>query len=153
MSRNRVIGKNNELPWNIPEELKWFKEKTLDQVILMGRKTFDSIGRPLPRRESLVLSRSMKSDKGISVIHDVSSLSGLGLDSDKDVWVIGGAEVYSLTLPYCSDLFLTHVNMDVSDGDAFFPDFEDLFQESSVIEENEKFTIVHYVNKFPKSLG
>lgn len=147
MSLNRVIGKGNALPWDIPEELQWFKQKTLDQIIFMGRKTFDSIGRPLPRRQSVVLSRSVNPIEGVTVIHKLSDL--LSLQSDKTIWVIGGAEIYRLTLPYISDLYLTKVKMTVSEGDAFFPPFEDIFNEFEIIEDNAIYKIIHYKNPSP----
>lgn len=153
MSANRVIGKGNTLPWNIPEELKWFKEKTLDQVVLMGRKTYESIGRPLPRRESIVLSRNMEPTKGLHVVSDLAKLPTLDLDPSKEVWVIGGAEVYKLLMPYCSDLFLTHIKLDIEEGDAYFPDFEAYFNEHAVISDTDQYKIVHYVNTDPISLA
>jgi len=152
MSLNGVIGKGNALPWNIPEELKWFKEKTLDQVILMGRKTFESIGRPLPRRESIVLSRTMPAREDLRVIKNLSELTQKPPPKDKDIWVIGGAEIYKLTLPYCSDLFLTKVKLEIEDGDAFFPEFKELFQEKEIVKATPEFTVIHYVNKNPKRL-
>lgn len=150
MSINRVIGKGNALPWDIPEELQWFKKNTLDQIILMGRKTFDSIGRPLPRRESIVLSRASLNIPGIKIIHSLQEL--LPLPHKKIIWVIGGAEIYKLTLPYTSDLYLTIVKKEIPDGDAFFPPFEDLFQKSEIIEDNLIYKIIHYKNKDLKQL-
>lgn len=152
MSLNRVIGKGNALPWDIPEELQWFKKKTLDQIILMGRKTYDSIGRPLPRRESIVLSRTSPSLPGVSVIGSLEELLSLPLDPKKEIWVIGGAEIYKLTLPYTSDLYLTIVKREIPQGDAFFPPFEDSFEASQVVEDNVVYKIVYYKNKDLKQL-
>lgn len=144
MSLNRVIGKGNSLPWNIPEELQWFKKNTLDQIILMGRKTYDSIGRPLPRRESIVLSRTSPNIPGVKIIHSLEELPPP--PPGKSIWVIGGAEIYKLTLPYTSDLYLTIVKKEIPDGDAFFPPFEHLFQESEILEDNLIYKIIHYKN-------
>lgn len=146
MSLNRVIGKGNALPWNIPEELDWFKKNTLNQIILMGRKTYESIGRPLPRRESIVLSKNTSHIPGVTIIHDLKDLSALNLSPDKTIWVIGGAEIYKLTLPYTSELYLTIVKKEIQDGDAFFPPFEESFTPFDIIENNELYTIIQYKN-------
>lgn len=150
MSLNRVIGKGNALPWNIPEELQWFKKNTLDQVILMGRKTFESIGRPLPRRESIVLSKTCHHIEGVKIIHSLQEL--VPPPPEKTIWVIGGAEIYKLTLPFTSDLYLTEVKQNISEGDAFFPEFESLFPKSKIIEDNPIFRIIHYSNPSPLKL-
>lgn len=152
MGLNRAIGKSNTLPWNIPEELQWFKKMTIDQVILMGRKTYDSIGRPLPRRETIVLSRSSKKIEGIRVIHTLEELSQNLPVFEKDIWIVGGAEIYNLTLPYCSDLYLTQVKKDIPDADVFFPKFEDSFKLVEVIKDTPEFTIYHYKNPKPALL-
>lgn len=143
MSSNRVIGRGNELPWDIPEELQWFKKNTLDQIILMGRKTFESIGQPLPRRISIVLTRSMEVIDGVTVIHKLEELPD---PVDKTIWVIGGSEIYQLTLPYVTDLYLTHIKREIADGDTFFPRFEHLFRPFATIEDNPVYKIVHYKN-------
>lgn len=151
MSLNRVIGKANTLPWNIPEELQWFKQKTLDQIILMGRKTFDSIGRPLPRRQSIVLSKSANHISGVTLIHDLKNIPPP--EDNKTIWVIGGAEIYKLTLPYTSDLYLTEVKITIPDGDAFFPPFSHLFKQSEIIEDNDIYKITHYINPSPLTIN
>lgn len=149
MSENGVIGKGNTMPWHIPEELKWFKKMTLDQVLLMGRKTYESIGRPLPRRETLVLSRGNPAIEGVQVIQDFKAITP---SDDKTLWIAGGAEIYKLALPYCSDLYMTHVKMTVEGGDAFFPEYKNMFKEVEVLEDNEKYRIVHYHNDKPLKL-
>src|SRR5687767_3752061 len=100
MSENRVIGNGNKIPWHIPEDFKWFKEKTTGQVIVMGRKTFESIGKPLPNRTTIILSRNNFQVPGIRTI---SNLGELDLNSQelagKEVYICGGAQVYEQTLP------------------------------------------------------
>ncbi len=152
MSLNRVIGKGNALPWNIPEELEWFKKNTLDQIILMGRKTYDSIGRPLPRRQSIVLSKNTTSIPGVTVIQNLTDLSSLNLSPEKTIWVIGGAEIYKLTLPYTCELYLTIVKKEILDGDAFFPPFEESFTPFDIIQNNPTYTIIQYKNLNLKTL-
>ncbi len=143
MSLNRVIGCGNKIPWHIPEDFKWVKENTLGHVIVMGRKTFESIGRPLPRRENIVLSQQTLKIPGVTIIHNLNELEGI--ESEKEIWILGGAEIYRQTLPHCSDLYLSVIKREV-EGDTFFPPFEDTFDLKEIIREELDFRIEHYVN-------
>nr|AIA17179.1 Dihydrofolate reductase [uncultured bacterium] len=144
MSMNRVIGHGNTIPWHLPEDFKWFKKMTTGQVVLMGRKTFESIGKPLPNRETIVLSRSNFSYPGVKTI---SALNEINLEHEsRDVFICGGAQIYEQTLPQCSDLYLTLVKRTV-EGDAFFPAFEDRFEVVEEITENADFKILRYRNR------
>lgn len=125
MSSNRVIGRNGTLPWHFPEDLKFFKRTTLGHPILMGRATFDSIGRPLPGRQNIVLSSTLPPTEGITIIRDLADLPAVCTVTDK-VFVIGGARLYEALLPQCSELFLTYIN-EPHEGDVFLPPFEHLF--------------------------
>jgi dihydrofolate reductase len=129
MSRNRVIGKNNQLMWNIPEEFRYFKNTTLGKPIIMGRKTYESLGRPLPGRANIVISRHPDSitgdviavdtlDKAIARAKDIAA--GEGKD---EIFIIGGAEIYKAGLPVTDRLYLTVIDRDY-DGDTFFPEFD-----------------------------
>ena len=141
MSENRVIGAGNKIPWHLPEDFKWFKKMTTGQVIVMGRKTFESIGKPLPNRTTLVLSRSQFCHPGVQT---VSELSRIDLANEtRGVFICGGAQVYAQALPLCSDLYLTLVKR-VVDGDAFFPPFEDRFELAEEILDCPDFKILHY---------
>lgn len=141
MSLNRVIGAGNKIPWHLPEDFKWFKQLTTGNVIVMGRKTFESIGRPLPNRETIVLSRSQFSHPGVRTIADLSEIN---LASEpREVFICGGAQIYAQTLPLCSDLYLTLVKREV-DGDAFFPAFENLFEAVEELRDTPDFKILHY---------
>src|SRR5205809_5344448 len=121
MSLNRVIGQQNKIPWHLPEDFKWFKKMTTGQVIVMGRKTFESIGQPLPNRTTFVLSRSGFQHSGTQTI---ASLEEIDLANEtRAVFICGGAQVYEQVLPRCSELYLTLVKR-VVEGDAFFPAFE-----------------------------
>src|ERR1017187_5759209 len=117
MSLNRAIGADNKIPWHLPEDFKWFKQKTTGHIIVMGRKTFESIGRPLPNRETVVLSRSQFQFPGVRTISNLSEIKLA--DESRQVFICGGAQVYEQTLPLYSDLFLTLVKREV-EGDAFF---------------------------------
>jgi dihydrofolate reductase len=144
MAENRVIGAGNRLPWHLPEDFKWFKRMTTGQVIVMGRKTYESIGKPLPNRTTLVLSRSAREIPGVRVI---SSLAEIDLAHEtREVYICGGAEIYAQALPLCSDVYLTLVKRSVP-GDRFFPPFEDQFVEAEVVMDNPEFRITHYRRK------
>jgi dihydrofolate reductase len=123
MAQNGVIGRDNALPWRLPEDLKRFKAFTLGKTILMGRKTYESIGRPLPGRANLVLTRDRNwIAAGVIVVHSVEqALTQAG--PGKELVAIGGAQIYRLVLPFARRIYLTHVHADVP-GDTFFPDFD-----------------------------
>ena len=136
IASNNVIGKENSLPWNIPEDLKRFKQMTSGHTILMGRKTFDSIGRPLPNRQNIVMTKDENFEReGIKVINNFDDALELIKESNEDVYVIGGSNIYELFEPVANSLAITRILKDF-DGDAFFPDINwDLWQ----IEKEEKF--------------
>jgi len=123
MDNNRVIGIDNALPWHLPDDLKHFKAITLGKTIIMGRKTFLSIGKPLPKRRNLVLSRDpeFRSD-GIEVFTDLDSALATCRE-EPEVVIIGGATLYAEALPRAQKLYLTQVDAEVT-GDAFFPEFD-----------------------------
>jgi len=126
VDRNSAIGKENKLPWNCPSDLRFFKKETLSKVIVMGSKTWDSLGsyvRPLPDRQNCVLSKSdIELPEG--VIHLTSMQDVLRLAEDNDVYIIGGAGVYRQFVDFCDRIILTHLDIEVIGADAFFPKFE-----------------------------
>jgi dihydrofolate reductase len=143
MTRDRVIGKNNKIPWRLPGEQKWFKEVTMGHPILMGRKTFESIGRPLPGRRNLVVTRIGKF-AGVDLIHDLYGFDPRPYEADgKEVFVIGGAEVYKSLLDRCETIYATIVKKEY-EGDAYFPEFEFRFEISETIRETPEFDILCY---------
>ncbi len=146
MASNRVIGNHGKIPWHLPADFRWFKQNTLGQIVVMGRKTFESIGRPLPGRQTIVLSRTLPQSSAVPVASSVEALLPMVEDDPREIWVAGGAEVYTLLLPHCSDLFMTHVKQEVS-GDALFPLFENRFVRLGEVEDTPEFTIVHYQNR------
>lgn len=144
MSLNRVIGQGSRIPWHLPEDFKWFKQMTTGQVVVMGRKTFESIGRPLPNRETIILSRSVFQYPGVRT---VASLTEVASEQEqREVFICGGAQIYAQALPLCSDLFLTLVKREVA-GDVFFPPFEAEFELKEKLRETPEFDILHYVRK------
>ena len=123
VAKNGVIGKENRLPWHIPEDLKLFKRITTGRLIVMGQKTWQSLGcKPLPNRQHLILSRT-PTDECSPVHRFVTDVPSALEVTDGDAIVIGGGEIYRLFLPYIRKLHITHVNMDV-EGDAFFPEVD-----------------------------
>ncbi len=123
MAENRVIGRNNALPWHLPEDLKRFKRLTLGHAVIMGRRNYESIARPLPGRRNIVVTRHPDyAAPGCVVVHSLDeALSAAG--DDEEIFVIGGAELYAQFLPRAARLYLTLVHAEV-DGDTLFPAFD-----------------------------
>jgi len=144
MSLNRVIGAGNKIPWHLPDDFKWFKQMTTGNIIVMGRKTYESIGRPLPNRTTIVLSRSPVTIPGVQVVPHLEDITSLSItDAVKQIFICGGAQIYEQALPLCSDLYLTLVKREVP-GDTFFPSFENDFSFVAEILDRPDFKITHY---------
>ena len=127
MAQNRVIGLNNQMPWHLPADLAWFKKNTLNKPVIMGRKTFESIGRPLPNRHNIVISRQIESiDNKISNVSWVKSIDEAISFAQKqqpdEVFIIGGGNIYKQVLPLIDRLYLTHIDAELQ-GDTYFPDY------------------------------
>ncbi len=134
MSSNRVIGLKDDLPWHLPPDLKHFKQLTMGHHMIMGRKTFDTIGRPLPGRVTIVVTR--RTDfvhPGVLVAHSIDDALRLAED-DKEVFIAGGGEIYRLTLDLADRIYLTVIHHEF-EGDTFFPPFDESKWE--VVEEQE----------------
>ncbi len=176
MSLNRVIGRDNQIPWHLPEDFKWFKKLTQGHFVLMGRKTFDSLGHPLPNRTNIVITRRPRklarderfqpafvgnwrprlgrpfqlgfdrlTERDVWLVRDVERLIAVYAEArpQRELFVIGGAQIYRRLLPRCSDLFLTVVMREV-EGDAEFPDFEEHFVQVDVPLRTADFEVRHY---------
>lgn len=141
MSLNRVIGAGNKIPWHLPADFQWFKETTTGHVLVMGRKTFESIGRPLPNRATMVLSRSDFRHPGVTTIRSLAELPPVV--GERQVFICGGAQIYEQLLPQCAELLLTLVQREVK-GDAFFPPFEDRFELAEELRTTPEFKILRY---------
>jgi dihydrofolate reductase len=123
LARNRAIGRGNTMPWRLPEDLKRFKRLTMGHAVIMGRKTFESIGSPLPGRNNIVITRSNGwSASGCVVAHTLETAL-LAAANDEEAFVIGGAQIYALALPLARRLHMTEIERDF-EGDAFFPEFD-----------------------------
>ncbi|MBS2039454.1 dihydrofolate reductase [bacterium] len=123
LSRNRIIGEQGQIPWNLPGDMKHFRESTSGGVIVMGRTTFESIGRPLPGRENWVLTRSGKAIEGARVFSSVAEVLA-AVPENKPVWIIGGEQIYREFLPHCQKQLLTLVDAEI-EGDTRYPDFSE----------------------------
>jgi len=134
MAANRVIGRDGALPWKLPEDMKFFRTLTTGHPIVMGRKTWDSLGRPLPNRRNIVLSRTMPATEGAEVVRSLDELHALSLTGD--VFVIGGAEIYRLLLPQCAAVYLTVLTAD-AEGDTRLPEFEHAFPKVTLLQKLE----------------
>ena len=119
VSQNGVIGRQGDLPWRLPEDLKWFKKITMGGILLMGRKTWESLPGALPGRENWVLSRSLEPVGGMRVFRSLEeTIRELG---DRSLFIMGGGQLYASTLEDCQELYLSEVHQSIADGDAFFP--------------------------------
>ncbi len=145
MSENRVIGANGGIPWHLPEDFLFFKKTTLGHPIVMGRKTYESLGKPLPGRKNIVLTSQALILPDLVIVHSKEQLIALNIPTE-EIFVIGGAKIYELLLPLCDTLLVTHVHRRV-EGDTFFPVFEDKFELSTVLIERNEFTIREYQRK------
>jgi len=122
MDQNRLIGRENGLPWHLPADFKHFKETTLNKPVIMGRKTFESIGRALPKRHNIVVSRNDFSAKDISSASSIDDALKLAGDAE-EVMILGGSNLYSQMITRADRLYITHVDAEC-EGDAWFPDFD-----------------------------
>jgi dihydrofolate reductase len=155
-SENNVIGKSNQLPWHLPNDLKYFKNLTWGMPILMGRKTFESIGKPLPGRKSIVITRNADwQHEDVDVVHSIEEAiqkaEGYGV---KEVFVIGGAEIFKTSLPTANRIYLTRIHHSF-EGDVFFPDISEAEWEltsNRYCEADEKNTYHHTYQVWNKKM-
>lgn len=144
-ARNNVIGKGNALPWSLPNDLKHFREVTAGRTVIMGRKTFESIGRPLPKRRNIIITRQEDyKPEGVEVVGSLDAAIA-SMPEGEEAFVIGGGEIFRQALPIADRIYLTRVEADV-EGDAFFPPLEaDKWRETSRVDGivDEKNTLPH----------
>ena len=135
LTPNRVLGKDNKLIWHLSEDLKNFKRLTSGNTIIMGRKTFESIGKPLPNRNNIVISSSMPLTPGIEICSSLQQGITKAQTLKKDIFIIGGASIYQQALPLADKMYLSFLKKEY-DGDVFFPQFN---PEEWIVEEEETF--------------
>ncbi|WP_026673559.1 dihydrofolate reductase [Alkalihalobacterium bogoriense] len=126
MDKNRVIGKDNDLPWRLPADLAYFKKITVGHPIVMGRKTYDSIGRPLPKRENIVITRNKDfGPDGVTVMHSIEECVTWAKEhADEEIFVIGGAGIFKEMIDVVDRLYITYIN-DSFEGDTYFPEWDE----------------------------
>lgn len=143
MAQDRAIGKDGSMPWHLPEDLKVFRTLTTGHPVVMGRKTYESIGRPLPKRQNIIITRQKDlAIEGCEVIHDIEELAKLDL-MDLEVMIIGGSEIYALMLPHISTLWVSRVKGHF-EADTYFPDFKGTFQHKELMESFDSFDLVRF---------
>ncbi len=125
VGKNNIIGKDNQIPWYLPDDLKWFKKNTLGHAVIMGRKCFESIGRPLPKRTNIIITRDIfYLAQGCEVVHSLGEALQLAEnEGETEAFIIGGGEIYQQSMDICDKIYLTEVDID-ADGDVFFPNLE-----------------------------
>jgi len=126
VAKNNVIGKDNKLIWHLPEDLKRFKSITTGKVIIMGRKTFESLGRVLPNRKHVILCNDMEmniEDENVEILDSIDKLDKY-INTEEECFVIGGATIYKLLMPYVEKLYITKINQEF-DGDVYFPEIDE----------------------------
>lgn len=126
-SKNRVIGVGNDLPWHLPADMKYFMRTTKGHHVVMGRKTYESMGKPLPSRSNIVITRDpFWTAQGVAVVHTIEEALKLADNAgEEELFIIGGGEIYSLSFPYLDKLYLTEIELVVPDGDTYFPTFNE----------------------------
>lgn len=147
VGKNLELGKEGDLIWHIPNDLKYFKELTNNHVVVMGRRTFESLSKPLPNRKNIVITHKSIDDKNVIIINDYKEI----LNIDEDVFIIGGESIYKLFLPYADNLYLTEIDNYCFDADTYFPKFDKDLYERKLIENEEyndlKYSYVRYRKK------
>ncbi|MGG0187742.1 dihydrofolate reductase [Bacillus rhizoplanae] len=150
MDKNRLIGKDNQLPWHLPADLAYFKKVTMGHPIIMGRKTFESIGRPLPGRTNIILTRNKNYEmEGCEVIHSIDDVQKMDEQMNEEIFVIGGAEIFKEVLPFADRLYITKIE-EVFEGDTFFPEinydeWKEISVEQGVTDEKNPYTYAYHV--------
>ncbi len=122
--KDRVIGQDNQMPWHLPADLAYFKKVTAGHTIVMGRKTFESIGRALPNRRNIVLTTSSSFEaEGCEVVHSIADILAIG-ENETELFIIGGSKLYEEMMPYADRLYITHIHH-AFEGDRYFPDYNE----------------------------
>lgn len=147
MTKENVIGKDNNIPWHITGDLKLFKKNTIDNTIIMGRKTYESIGKPLPKRKNIVVSSKLKGDNEIEVCDTFEKAINLAENLGKDIFFIGGNQIYKSALKIADHIYLSLVKGNYS-GNIYFPEYDKKNWQMIDSKEYDKFTFIRYKKIF-----
>ena len=147
VAENGVIGNGLKIPWHISEDFKHFKALTSGHVVLMGRKTWESLGcRPLPNRENAVVTSRPENIAGARAFKSLDEAAAAYDGDPRTIWICGGASLYKSALPLCSEIILSRVKLSPQ-GDVFFPEFSDMFEAKETLIKNELFDVIKYIRK------
>lgn len=150
VGKNYELGKNNDLIWHLKGDMQFFRQTTKGQIVLMGRKTYESLPHLLPGRHHIVISRSDPFvEPEVEVFSTIDAFMKAYKEKDVDVYVIGGAQIYAQMLPYADELLLTHIQ-DAEDADVYFPMFDSSLYEKTVLAEDEENDVVYEIVKYTK---
>ena len=137
IGKNNELGKDNNLIWHLPNDLKFFKETTTGKTIIMGRRTFESLPRMLPNRHHIVLSSSEDFPEEVTVYKTLEELLEDLKDKDEEMFIIGGASIYKTFIDYCDKMYLTLIDAECKEADAYFPPFDESDWDKELLKENE----------------
>ncbi|WJE54767.1 dihydrofolate reductase [Bacillus cereus] len=149
MDENKVIGKDNKLPWHLPSELQYVKKTTMGHPLIMGRKNYEAIGRPLPGRRNIIVTRNMNYHvEGCEIAQSVEEVFEL-CKNEEEIFIFGGAQIYELFLPYVNKLYITKIHHSF-EGDTFFPEmnmkeWKEVFVEKGVTDEKNPYTYYYHI--------
>jgi len=147
LDKNRIVGNKNKMPWHISEDFKHFKSTTLNHPIIMGRKTFESIGsKPLPKRPHVIVSRTMPESDHVTVSRSLEDAITKAKTYDKEIFICGGVEIYKQAIPLSDHMILSHIDGE-HEGDAYFPEFDETEWHITKKDVRTGFTIVYYERK------
>lgn len=143
MTKENIIGKDNNIPWHISDDLKLFKKNTINNTIIMGRKTYESIGKPLPKRKNIVVSSKLKVDNEVKVCDTFEKAINLAENLGKDIFFIGGNQIYKSALKIADHIYLSLVKGNYS-GNVYFPEYDKKDWQMIDSKEYDKFTFIRY---------
>jgi dihydrofolate reductase len=147
MTKENIIGKDNNIPWHISDDLKLFKKNTINNTIIMGRKTYESIGKPLPKRKNIVVSSKLKVDNEVKVCDTFEKAINLAENLGKDIFFIGGNQIYKSALKIADHIYLSLVKGNYS-GNVYFPEYDKKDWQMIDSKEYDKFTFIRYKRIF-----
>ncbi len=139
IGKNNELGKNNTLVWDMPADMQYFRNKTKGHVVVMGRKTFESIGHPMPKRQNIVITRNKNYlPKDIDVAHSLDEALKLVPETEKEIFIIGGTEIFKQAMPIADRLYITHIDATDKEADTFFPEIIPITWNETSREEHKK---------------
>jgi|ERR1035437_1656695 dihydrofolate reductase len=139
IGKNNELGKNNTLVWNMPTDLEFFRKTTSGHPVIMGRKTFESIGRPMPNRRNIIITRDLNYKKdGIEIVHSLNEALNLLPNKNVEIFIIGGEEIFKQSMPLADKLYITHIDAEDKDASVFFPEIIPIVWNEISHEEHKK---------------